>query len=64
MDYSIDLKLTKIETAEDAKNTPSGYGVFSLLHNGKLIEYHYISATRFKNILKKEHKNQLYFSYL
>ncbi len=54
MDFGIDLKLTKIESTEDAKNGPSGYGVFSLLHNGKLIEDHYISATRFKNILKKE----------
>jgi len=57
MDYGIDLKLTKIETVEAAKNAPSGFGVFSLLHNGILIEDHYISATRFKNILKKEHKN-------
>ncbi|WP_296381563.1 GNAT family N-acetyltransferase [Winogradskyella sp.] len=54
MDYGIDLKLTKLESAEQAKNAPSGYGVFSILHNGKLIEDHYISATRFKNILKKE----------
>jgi len=54
MDYGIDLKITKINTAKEAKNAPSGYGVFSLLHDGKLLEDHYISATRFKNILKKE----------
>lgn len=53
-DHGIDLKITKLTTPEAAKNAPSGYGVFSLLHDGKLIEDHYLSATRFKNILKKE----------
>lgn len=56
MDFDIDLKVTKIKTAKEAKNAPSGYGVFNLLHDGKLIEDHYISATRFRNILKKERK--------
>lgn len=54
MDYGIDLKVKKIETAEDAKNAPSGFGAFNLLHDGKLLEDHYISSTRFKNIIKKE----------
>ena len=54
MDYDIDLKITKLETAQEAKNAPSGYGVFSLLHDGKLLEDHYLSATRFRNIMKKE----------
>ena len=54
--YDLDLKVTRINTANKAKSAPSGYGVFSLLHNGKLLEDHYISATRFKNILKKELK--------
>lgn len=57
MDFGIDLKLTKIESVEEAKNAPSGFGVFNLLYNGKLLEDHYISATRFKNILKKETAN-------
>ena len=56
MDFGIDLNVTKIKTSEEAKQAPSGFGVFSLLHNGRLIEDHYISATRFKNILKKELK--------
>ncbi|WP_299124267.1 GNAT family N-acetyltransferase [uncultured Winogradskyella sp.] len=54
MDYGIDLKVTKLNTVKEAKNAPSGFGVFNLLHDGKLIEDHYLSATRFKNILKKE----------
>ena len=53
-DYGIDLNITKLNSAKHAKNAPSGYGVFNLLHDGKLIEDHYVSATRFKNILKNE----------
>ncbi len=52
----IELKIKKITNKQEAKNAPSGFGVFSLLHNGKLLEDHYLSATRFKNILKKEFK--------
>lgn len=57
MDCGIDLKITKINTVKEAKMAPSGFGVFNLLYDGKLIEDHYISATRFKNILKKEIHN-------
>lgn len=56
MDFNINLQIEKIKTAYAARNAPSGFGVFNLLHNGKLLEDHYISATRFKNILKKELK--------
>ena len=52
------MNVHKLESSEEAKNAPSGFGVFSLLHDGKLLEDHYISATRFKNILKKELKNK------
>ena len=54
LDFGINLNITKLSNANEAKEAPSGYGVFSLLHNGKLIEDHYLSATRFRNILKKE----------
>lgn len=58
MDFGIDLKVSKINTVKEAKLAPSGFGVFNLLYDGKLIEDHYISATRFKNILRKEiHKD-------
>jgi hypothetical protein len=50
----IDLKIKKLTNWQEAKKAPSGFGVFSLLYNGKLLEDHYLSATRFKNILKKE----------
>ncbi|WP_297792803.1 GNAT family N-acetyltransferase [uncultured Eudoraea sp.] len=54
LDYGIDLQVTKLINSKEAKQAPSGYGVFSLLHDGRLIEDHYLSATRFRNILKKE----------
>ena len=53
MDFGIDLNVKKIESVKEAKEAPSGFGVFNLLHDGKLLEDHYISSTRFKNILKK-----------
>jgi GNAT superfamily N-acetyltransferase len=54
MDFGITLNVTRLKTAGQAKKAPSGFGVFSLLYNGRLLEDHYLSATRFKNILKKE----------
>jgi hypothetical protein len=54
LDFGIDLHVTKLRNANEAKEAPSGFGVFSLLKDGKLIEDHYLSATRFRNILKKE----------
>jgi N-acetylglutamate synthase-like GNAT family acetyltransferase len=54
MDYEVDLKVSKINTVKEAKMAPSGFGVFNLLYDGKLVDDHYLSATRFRNILKKE----------
>ncbi|MBU2649422.1 MAG: hypothetical protein KKA81_00675 [Bacteroidetes bacterium] len=48
------LNVQRLESAVDAQNAPSGFGVFALIRDGKLLEDHYISETRFKNILKKE----------
>lgn len=53
-EHGLELKVTKLNTAKDAQKAPSGFGVFSLLKDGHLLEDHYISETRFKNILKKE----------
>jgi len=54
MDYEIDLNVSKIDSVSKAKKAPSGFGVFNLLYDGKLLEDHYLSATRFRNILKNE----------
>ena len=53
-EYGIDLKIKKLNTASQARKAPSGFGTFSLIRDGRLIEDHYVSATRFRNILKKE----------
>lgn len=54
MDHGVNLKVTKLTTVKQAKKAPSGFGVFNLLHDGKLLDDHYLSATRFRSILKKE----------
>jgi GNAT superfamily N-acetyltransferase len=53
-DYGIEMKVTKLLTPEEARNTPSGFGTFSLIKDGKLLEDHYLSRTRFENIVKQE----------
>lgn len=53
-EYGRDLKVTVLNTAHDAQQAPTGYGTYSLVYNGKILSDHYISNTRFKNILNKE----------
>lgn len=50
----IELNIIKLNKPEEAQTAPSGFGTFSIIHNGKLIADHYISSTRFKNIIKQE----------
>lgn len=50
----VTLKIRELKNAKEAQNAPSGYGVFGLIHDGRLIADHYISKARFLNILKKE----------
>jgi ribosomal protein S18 acetylase RimI-like enzyme len=52
----VELQITELKTAEDAQNAPSLYATFNLVYNGTLLADHYISNTRFKNILKKAFK--------
>lgn len=54
--HGIELKTINIGKTSDFANIPSGFGTFALLKDGKLLEDHYISRTRFVNILKKELK--------
>jgi hypothetical protein len=55
-EFGLPLKITEIKTAREAQNAPSGFGVYSMVYNGKLVADHYISNTRFRNILNKEVK--------
>ncbi len=53
-EQGLDVKVTVLESARDAQNAPSYYGVFNLLWNGRLLSDHYVSKGRFRNILKQE----------
>ncbi len=48
------LKTRELKNARQAQNTPSPYGVFNLVYNGRLLVDHYISPRRFENILDKD----------
>jgi hypothetical protein len=54
----IELKVKKLTTPEEAQNSPSGFGTFSLIKDGILLADHYISKARFENILKEQLKIQ------
>jgi len=51
LDYPV--KLVELKTAKQAQKAPSVYSVMTLIKDGKVLADHYISKTRFKNILKK-----------
>ena len=53
-EMKIDLNVKKLSSPKEAQKSPAGFGVFALIKDGKLVADHYISKTRFKNILKKE----------
>lgn len=52
----IDMITTTFKSRKDIEKAPSGFGTFALIHDGRLLSDHYISETRFKNILNKELK--------
>ncbi|MES2478841.1 MAG: YoaP domain-containing protein [Bacteroidota bacterium] len=54
IEHGIMLQVKKSITPKEAQKAPSGFGTFSLLRDGKLLADHYISRTRFENILKQE----------
>jgi len=53
-EYGLDLKVRVLQNPEEAQKAPTGYGVYSLVYNCKILADNYISNTRFKNILNKE----------
>jgi len=50
------VDVVELKTAEQAQDAPSIYAVFNLVNDGQLLADHYISNTRFLNILSKELK--------
>jgi len=53
---SLKINVFELKTPEQAQAAPSIYAVFNLVNDGKLLADHYISNTRFLNILNKELK--------
>jgi hypothetical protein len=53
---NIQVKVKKLTTPGEAQNAPSGFGTFSLVRDGRLLEDHYLSRTRFQTILYHELK--------
>lgn len=53
-EQGIDIKVSKLTSAQESQNAPTGFGVFNLLKDDKELVDHYISKTRFLNILNKE----------
>jgi hypothetical protein len=47
-------EIIEIKTPEEAQKTPSFYGIFDLIYNGRILADRYISMTRFVNIINKE----------
>lgn len=56
LDLGINLVVKKLNTPEEAQHAPSGFGTFSLLKEGKLLADHYLSRTRFENIIREENR--------
>lgn len=50
----VDFTIKEISTAVQAQHAPSPYATFTLMNKGRILADHYISETRFLNILKKE----------
>ena len=50
----VDLEVTEIATAAEARASPTPYGVTSLALGEKVLVDHAISRTRFRNILRQE----------
>jgi len=46
-------KVVELKSGSQARNVPSAYGVFNIIHDGKVVADHPISATRFRNIMRK-----------
>ncbi len=53
-DNGIQLNVIKLTSPAQARKAPSGFGTFSLIRDGRLLGDHYLSKTRFENILRKE----------
>lgn len=47
------VNVVDMQNSREARMAPSAYGVFNVIYNGKVVAEHPISATRFRNIMRK-----------
>jgi hypothetical protein len=52
-EYGIKARLVELEKPSDLRQSPSPFGTFALIYDGKVIAYHPISNRRFANIMNK-----------
>lgn len=52
----LDIEMHEIKSAQDAQNAPSVYSAFTLIKDDQILADHYISITRFMNIVRKAGK--------
>lgn len=52
-EFGIEPTIVDLPNCQLAQESPNPYGIFSIIWNGELVADHPISATRFKNIMKK-----------
>ena len=57
-DQNINMKFNKINSTHEAQLSPTGFGTYSLIKDGNVLADHYISLTKFKNILAIEKGNK------
>ncbi len=53
-DNNIRLKIKELKKSEEARNSPAGFGVMTILKDEEVVADHYVSKTRFRNIIQKK----------
>jgi len=51
--FDLEVNVIELDEFVDAQIVPCAFGTFCIIYNGKVISYHPISSTRFKNIMNK-----------
>ncbi len=49
-------RIVELKSSSQARNAPSAYGIFNIIHDGQVVAEHPISGTRFVNIMRKRSK--------
>jgi hypothetical protein len=51
--FGLNPRVLDLDTCRDAQCAPTPYAVFSIIHDGRLVADHQVSARRFKTIMKQ-----------